>query len=72
MHADHGSFEISVRGRRIIAAPGITTYDDCERRRSERSQDAHPLAVQLPGGQAEFWGAFRVGARRSTPDSRNS
>ncbi len=63
MHADHGSFEVSVNGRRVIAEPGITTYEDCERRRFERSQEAHPLAMQMQRGQAEFWGAFRVGKR---------
>jgi uncharacterized heparinase superfamily protein len=65
-HADILSFELSLKGHRVIVDSGVYDYEWSEARRFCRSTLAHNT-VQIEGSdQAEMWGAFRV-ARRSYP-----
>lgn len=65
-HADIFSFELSIRGQRVIADAGVHDYVAGEMRRYCRSTRAHNT-VEVNGlDQCECWGAFRV-ARRGYP-----
>jgi len=65
-HADIFSFELSLRGRRVIVDAGVHDYEVSETRRYCRSTAAHNT-VEIDGqDQCEMWGAFRV-ARRGYP-----
>ena len=62
-HAGMLSFELSHRGRRIVADTGISTYEDCPDRLYQRGTAAHNT-IQVDGrDQSEAWGAFRLGRR---------
>jgi uncharacterized heparinase superfamily protein len=66
-HCDCLSFEASVYGKRVFVNTGISTYNNCPRRLSERGTSAHNT-VNIPGTeQSEIWSAFRVG-RRAVPE----
>ena len=65
-HADLFSFELSLRGHRVVVDAGVHDYEVCETRRYCRSTAAHNT-VEIEGqDQCEMWGAFRV-ARRGYP-----
>jgi uncharacterized heparinase superfamily protein len=65
-HADCLSFELAVRGRRVVVDSGTSTYDPGPRRSYERSTAAHNT-VEIDGeSQTELWGVFRA-ARRAEP-----
>lgn len=65
-HADIFSFELSLRGHRVIVDSGVGDYDVSETRRYCRSTAAHNT-VEVDGkDQCEMWAAFRV-ARRGYP-----
>jgi uncharacterized heparinase superfamily protein len=65
-HGDTFSFELSVRGRRVVVDSGVYGYEPDAMRRYCRSTRAHNT-VEIEGrDQSEFWGAFRVG-RRAVP-----
>ncbi len=65
-HADMLSFEMSLRGYRIIVDSGVHDYEWSITRDYCRSTRAHNT-VEIAGmDQAEMWGAFRV-ARRGYP-----
>ena len=66
-HADYLSFELSMRGHRMITDTGIGTYDTGERRSYDRSTAAHSTVEVEGANSAEVWGGFRVG-RRVTPE----
>jgi uncharacterized heparinase superfamily protein len=59
-HADLLSFELSVRGERVIVDSGTSTYYDQPYRRYERSTFAHNTVVVERTDQAELWGSFRA------------
>jgi len=65
-HGDMFSFELSLRGRRVVVDAGCFEYAPGPMRAFCRSTRAHNT-VEIDGSdQAEFWGAFRV-ARRGHP-----
>ncbi len=65
-HGDIFSFELSLRGRRVVVDSGVSGYEPGPERDYDRSTRAHNT-VEIEGeDQAEFWGAFRV-ARRGRP-----
>ena len=68
-HADTLSFELSVRGRRILVNGGTSTYENTLQRHKERSTKSHNT-VQINGrNSSEVWDAFRV-AHRAEPLAR--
>jgi len=65
-HADIFSFELSMRGHRVIVDSGVHDYEVSPMRRYCRSTKAHNT-VEIDGqDQCEMWAAFRV-ARRGRP-----
>jgi len=65
-HGDIFSFELSVRGRRVIVDGGVHDYEPGALRDYSRSTAAHNT-VEIDGrDQCEFWDVFRV-ARRGRP-----
>jgi len=67
-HGDMLSFELTLRGHRVIVDSGVYDYVPGEMRAYCRSTRAHNT-VEIEGqDQCEFWGAFRV-ARRGRPSS---
>ena len=67
-HADLFSFELSLRGSRVVVDSGVSTYEAGPMRDYCRSTRAHNT-VEIDGrDQAELWAAFRVG-RRPRPEA---
>ncbi|MBN1676624.1 MAG: alginate lyase family protein [Kiritimatiellae bacterium] len=67
-HAGALSFELSLKGQRVIVDSGVCTYEPGEMRDYCRSTRAHNT-VEIDGqDQCELWGAFRVGRRGTRPD----
>jgi uncharacterized heparinase superfamily protein len=65
-HADLFTFELSLRGQRVVVDTGVHDYEVSEARRCCRSTAAHNT-VKIDGqDQCEMWGVFRV-ARRGYP-----
>jgi uncharacterized heparinase superfamily protein len=65
-HADTLSFELSVRGHRLIVNSGISRYGVSEQRQRERGTGSHST-VEVDGkDSSEVWMGFRV-ARRAMP-----
>jgi uncharacterized heparinase superfamily protein len=65
-HGDLLSFELSLRGRRVIVDAGVSSYEPDAERAEARSTRAHNTVEVGGEDQAEFWAAFRV-ARRGHP-----
>ena len=62
-HADIFSFEMSMKGRRVIVDSGVYDYEPSATREYCRSTKAHNT-VEIAGlDQCEMWAAFRVGYR---------
>ena len=62
-HADLLSFELSLRGARVVVDSGVGTYEAGPLRDYCRSTRAHNT-VEIEGqDQVELWGAFRIGRR---------
>ena len=60
-HADCLSFELAIRGRRVVRDAGTFEYGSGPRRHHDRSTRAHNT-VEVDGlDQTEVWGAFRAG-----------
>ena len=65
-HADTLSFEMVVKGQRLIVNSGISTYGISPKRLAQRSTAAHST-VEIEGeNSSEVWSGFRV-ARRALP-----
>lgn len=65
-HGDIGSFELSLAGERFIVDQGVFEYVAGNRRAASRAAASHNT-VSIDGvDQAEFFGAFRCGARAAT------
>lgn len=65
-HADTLSFELSMRGRRVLVNSGTSTYERGTEREWQRGTAAHN-ALRVDGlDQSEVWDVFRV-ARRARP-----
>lgn len=65
-HGDLLSFELSLRGHRIVVDSGVHDYTHSPMRQYCRSTQAHNTVEMEGQDQSEFWGAFRV-ARRAHP-----
>jgi hypothetical protein len=65
-HCDLLSYELYLRGRRIVTNSGNYDYEIGPMRFYSRSTRAHNTVVVDRVDQAEMWGAFRVG-RRAKP-----
>lgn len=69
-HADIFTFELSLRGQRVIVDSGVHDYEVSEMRKYCRSTHAHNT-LEINGiDQSEMWGAFRI-ARRGRPRDVN-
>lgn len=66
-HGDALSFELSVLGRRIVVDQGVYEYVPGIRRTASRAARSHNTMSIRGADQADFFGAFRCGAR---PDVR--
>lgn len=62
-HGDWGSFEWSIDGHRVIVDQGVYKYAPSDERRVARSTLSHNTATLDGAEQADFFGAFRCGAR---------
>lgn len=67
-HADMLSFEMSLKGHRVIVDSGIHDYECSGIRSYCRSTGAHNTVEIAGQDQAEMWGTFRV-ARRGYPEN---
>jgi uncharacterized heparinase superfamily protein len=65
-HADMFTFELSLRGHRVIIDAGVYDYEISQTRRYCRSTEAHNTVEVNGQDQCQMWGAFRV-ARRGYP-----
>ena len=65
-HADTLSFELSVRGERIVVNSGTSTYEKGDERAKQRGTKAHSTVTINDADSSEVWGGFRV-ARRARP-----
>ncbi|MEA1927582.1 MAG: alginate lyase family protein, partial [Candidatus Auribacterota bacterium] len=65
-HGDIFSFELSLKGKRVIVDSGVYEYKEGRMRDYCRSTRAHNTVGIASQDQCEFWGAFRV-ARRGHP-----
>lgn len=62
-HADTLSFELSVRGRRMLVNGGTSTYDNSAERLRQRGTAAHNTVCVDGQDSSEVWSAFRVARR---------
>jgi len=65
-HADIFSFELSLKGHRVIVDSGVHDYEISQMREYTRSTKAHNTLTVNGQDQCEMWAAFRV-ARRGRP-----
>jgi uncharacterized heparinase superfamily protein len=69
-HGDIFSFELSLRGQRVVVDGGTSTYEAGAERSWARSTRAHNTVEVAGADQCEFFGAFRVGRRGRPRDVR--
>ena len=62
-HADTLTFELSVRGKRLLVNSGTSSYQLGHERFYERSTAAHNTVMVDGENSSEVWSAFRVGRR---------
>jgi uncharacterized heparinase superfamily protein len=67
-HADTLSFELSLRGSRVLVNSGTSQYGTGPERARQRGTSAHNTVVVNGLDSSEMWGGFRVG-RRAQPDT---
>jgi uncharacterized heparinase superfamily protein len=65
-HADTLSFELSLRGQRVLVNGGTSTYEVSAERLRQRGTAAHNTVVVDGVDSSEVWSSFRV-ARRARP-----
>ena len=65
-HADTLSFELSLRGQRVLVNGGTSTYEPDAERLRQRGTAAHNTVTVDGKDSSEVWAAFRV-ARRARP-----
>jgi uncharacterized heparinase superfamily protein len=65
-HADTLSFELSIRGQRLVVNSGTSQYGSGENRDRERGTSAHSTVEVEGQNSSEIWAGFRV-ARRARP-----
>ena len=64
-HAGTLSFELSLRGARVIVNSGTSTYEAGATREFQRSTAAHNTVSYRGESSSETWASFRVGRRAS-------
>src|SRR5258707_12230331 len=62
-HADTLSFELSLRGQRVLVNTGTSTYEVSAERLRQRGTAAHNTVMVDGADSSEGWGSFRVGRR---------
>lgn len=62
-HADTLSFELSLRGRRVVVNSGTSVYGLGPERLRQRGTAAHSTVVIDGQNSSEVWSGFRVGRR---------
>lgn len=62
-HADMLSFCLWHKGKQVVVDPGISTYNNTEQRRKERSTAVHNTVTINKENQSDVWSSFRVGKR---------
>jgi uncharacterized heparinase superfamily protein len=65
-HCDALSFELSLKGRRVIVDSGCCQYEDGDIRKYNRGNEGHNTVTVDGANQSEVWGAHRC-ARRAYP-----
>ncbi len=69
-HADALSFELALKGHRIIVNSGTSEYGMSSERLRQRSTSAHSTIEVDHQSSSEVWSGFRVGRRASVSDIR--
>lgn len=67
-HADIFTFELSLKGHRVVVDSGVNDYEASSMRQYSRSTKAHNTVEIGAQDQCEMWAAFRV-ARRGYPQN---
>ena len=67
-HADTLSFEMSLRGHRVIVNSGTSTYEDSWQRLYERGTVSHNTVTVDDKNSSEVWKSFRVARRAKVSD----
>ena len=67
-HSDTFNFELHVNELPIIVDTGISTYENNNIRKLERSTYSHNTVMIGESEQSEVWGSFRVGRRAKVID----
>ena len=62
-HADSLSFELSLRGRRVLINSGTSEYGEAAERQRQRGTAAHNTVVVEGENSSETWAGFRVARR---------
>ena len=62
-HADTFNFELYIKNKPIIVDTGISTYENNQQRRYERSTSAHNTVVVNDKNSSDVWSSFRLGNR---------
>lgn len=65
-HADSLSFELSLRGDRIIVNSGTSIYGNSKERLRQRGTSAHSTVEIEQENSSEIWSGFRVARRAKT------
>jgi hypothetical protein len=68
-HADIFHFEFEYKGEPLFVDTGVSSYEDNQYRRFERSTSAHNTVEVGGRDQSEMWGAFRVAKRAALMNS---
>jgi hypothetical protein len=69
-HADMLSFCLNIKDKPVIVDCGTSTYEKNERRKFERSTQAHNTVTVNGLSQSDLWESFRVGKRSRIIDRR--
>lgn len=67
-HADSLSFEISVKGKRLLINKGVSTYEKNSLRILQRSTESHNTVKIDDKNSSEVWSSFRVGKKSQVFD----
>lgn len=67
-HADSLSFELSIRGKRVLVNGGTSTYEVSPLRQQQRGTAMHNSVVVDGVDSSEVWGSFRVARRAKVHD----
>lgn len=65
-HADSLNFVLYFEGKPIIVDPGVSTYENNERRQLERGTSMHNTISIDNTNSSEVWSSFRVGNKAAT------